>query len=78
MTRCHTNLTLSRSRRRGRRPRSRIYSGQALLPLTQQRAIQFERDGALLTDEQDLREALAEYVDTAPQRLSQLKLARVS
>ena len=40
--------------------------------------IQVERDGTVLSDEADVREALAAYVDTAPQRLAQLKLARVS
>ena len=51
---------------------------EALLPLTREGMIQFERDGTVLSDEADVREALAAYIDTAPQRLAQPKPARVS
>ena len=51
---------------------------EALLPVTREGMIQFERDGTVASDEADVREALAAYIDTAPQRLAQLKLARVS
>lgn len=48
----------------------------ALLPLIQQGAIKFERDGGAVTDESDIRAALAEFVDSAPERLEQMKLVR--
>jgi len=38
--------------------------------------IRFERDGMHLTDDADIRAAVAEQVDTLPERLEQLRLLR--
>jgi len=40
--------------------------------------IQIERDGAVVSDEAELRDALAEHVDALPRHLEELKLLRVT
>jgi methyltransferase-like protein/SAM-dependent methyltransferase len=40
--------------------------------------IRFERDGERLTDDADIRAAVAEHVDALPQRLQQMRLLRLS
>jgi hypothetical protein len=49
-----------------------------LLPLLRKDVIRFYRDGRHLTEEAELRDAAAEYVDATPQRLEEMKLVRAS
>jgi methyltransferase-like protein len=49
---------------------------QKLLPLLRKDVIRFYRDGRQLTEETELRDAAAEYVDATPQRLEAMKLMR--
>jgi len=49
---------------------------QKLLPLLLKDVIRFYRDGRHVTEEAELRDAAAEYVDATPQRLEEMKLVR--
>ena len=49
---------------------------QKLLPPLRKDVIRFYRDGRHLTEEAELRDAAAEYVDATPQRLEGMKLIR--
>ena len=49
---------------------------QKLLPLLRKDVIRFYRDGRLLTEEAELRDAAGEYIDATPQRLAVMKLVR--
>ncbi len=58
----------------GRRDRDTLV--QKLLPLLRKDVIRFYRDGRHLTEEAELRDAAAEYIDATPQRLEAMKLVR--
>jgi hypothetical protein len=49
----------------------------ALLAIDQESPIELERDGEQPSGETERREAMAEHVDTLPQRLAEMKLLRV-
>lgn len=51
---------------------------EAILAVAREELIQFERGGRRLSGEAELRDAVAEQVDTLPERLAQMKLLRVS
>jgi methyltransferase-like protein len=49
----------------------------ALVAVNQQTPLDIEDDGRLISDEAELRAALARYLDDLPQHLSEMKLARI-
>ena len=51
---------------------------EAILAVAREELIQFERDGKRRSGGAELRDAVAEHVDTLPERLAQMKLLRVS
>jgi methyltransferase-like protein/SAM-dependent methyltransferase len=49
----------------------------ALRGIVRDNPIPFERDGEQVTDEAEIRDALAEYIDALPRHLAEMKLLRV-
>jgi methyltransferase-like protein len=50
---------------------------EALLAINRENPIEIERDGQQVSDEPELRDALAEHIDALPQRLAEMMLLRV-
>jgi methyltransferase-like protein len=51
---------------------------EALLAFARDDLVRFERGGKRLSGEGELRDAVAEHIDSMPQRLAEMKLLRAS